>query len=160
MSDVTAWISVMDDAGRRAEAAVLLDGVLHEAFCWTGFRVRGFCWTGFPCEGFRVRRFGFVGLPNAGKSTLFNALTCGSAHAAPYAFSTTDSNVGVAKVPDRRLDRLAAMSRSRRSIPASVQFTDIGGLVEGASRGDGLGKRLLGSHPQHPRHSLRAAGFR
>ena len=91
-----------------------------------------------------MERFGFVGLPNAGKSSLFNALAGGGAHAAPYAFSTTDPNVGVAKVPDHRLGLLAAMSKSRRSVPASVQFTDIGGLVEGASRGDGLGNAFLG----------------
>ena len=91
-----------------------------------------------------MQRFGLVGLPNAGKSTLFNALSGGEAHAAPYAFSTTDSNVGVAEVPDTRLDRLAAMSGSRRAVHASVHFTDIGGLVEGASRGDGLGNAFLG----------------
>lgn len=91
-----------------------------------------------------VERFGFVGLPNAGKSSLYNALSGGSALAAPYAFATTDPNVGVAKVPDDRLDRLAAMSNSRNVVPASVQFTDIGGLVEGASRGEGLGNRFLG----------------
>ena len=91
-----------------------------------------------------MERFGLVGLPNAGKSSLFNALAGGGAHAAPYAFSTTDPNVGVAKVPDHRLGLLAAMSKSRRSVPASVQFTDIGGLVEGASRGDGLGNAFLG----------------
>jgi len=90
-----------------------------------------------------VRRFGFVGLPNAGKSSLYNALTSGSAHAAPYAFATTDPNIGVAKVPDERLDRLAEMSRSRNVVPAAVQFTDIGGLVEGASQGEGLGNAFL-----------------
>jgi GTP-binding protein YchF len=91
-----------------------------------------------------VERFGFVGLPNAGKSSLYNALSGGSALAAPYAFATTDANVGVAKVPDERLDRLAAMSSSRSVVPASVQFVDIGGLVEGASQGEGLGNRFLG----------------
>ncbi|WP_208027384.1 redox-regulated ATPase YchF [Rhabdothermincola sediminis] len=90
-----------------------------------------------------MERFGFVGLPNAGKSSLYNALSGGSALAAPYAFATTDPNIGVAKVPDDRLDRLAAMSNSRSVIPASVQFTDIGGLVEGASKGEGLGNRFL-----------------
>jgi GTP-binding protein YchF len=90
-----------------------------------------------------VERFGFVGLPNAGKSSLYNALTGGRALAAPYAFATTDPNVGVAKVPDERLDRLAAMSGSRNVVPASVQFTDIGGLVAGASKGEGLGNRFL-----------------
>ena len=90
-----------------------------------------------------MEKFGFVGLPNAGKSSLYNALTGGGALAAPYAFATTDPNVGVAKVPDDRLDRLAAMSASRNVVPASVQFTDIGGLVEGASRGEGLGNRFL-----------------
>lgn len=90
-----------------------------------------------------MERFGFVGLPNAGKSSLYNALAGGGAHAAPYAFATKDPNVGVAKVPDPRLDRLAEMSSSRRVVPAAVQFTDIGGLVEGASHGEGLGNAFL-----------------
>lgn len=91
-----------------------------------------------------MERFGFVGLPNAGKSSLYNALAGGGALAAPYAFATTDPNVGVAKVPDDRLNRLAEMSASRKVIPASVQFVDIGGLVEGASQGEGLGNKFLG----------------
>ncbi|MEQ8716987.1 MAG: redox-regulated ATPase YchF [Acidimicrobiales bacterium] len=90
-----------------------------------------------------MERFGFVGLPNAGKSSLYNALAGGGALAAPYAFATTDPNVGVAKVPDGRLDQLAEMSGSRNVVPASVQFTDIGGLVEGASKGEGLGNKFL-----------------
>ena len=90
-----------------------------------------------------MERFGFVGLPNAGKSSLYNALSGGSALAAPYAFATKDPNVGVAKVIDDRLDRLAEMSSSRSVVPASVQFVDIGGLVEGASQGEGLGNRFL-----------------
>jgi GTP-binding protein YchF len=91
-----------------------------------------------------VERFGFVGLPNAGKSSLYNALSGGSALAAPYAFATTDPNVGVAKVPDPRLDQLAVMSKSKKVVPASVEFLDIGGLVEGASQGEGLGNKFLG----------------
>jgi GTP-binding protein YchF len=90
-----------------------------------------------------VERFGFVGLPNAGKSSLYNALTGAAALAAPYAFATVDPNVGVAKVPDDRLDRLAEMSKSRSVVHTSVQFTDIGGLVEGAHKGEGLGNRFL-----------------
>jgi GTP-binding protein YchF len=90
-----------------------------------------------------MERFGFVGLPNAGKSSLYNALSGGSALAAPYAFATKDPNVGVAKVLDDRLDRLAEMSRSKNVVPASVQFVDIGGLVEGASAGEGLGNKFL-----------------
>ncbi len=90
-----------------------------------------------------MERFGFVGLPNAGKSSLYNALAGGGALAAPYAFATTEPNVGVAKVFDDRLDRLAAMSSSRKVVPTSVQFVDIGGLVEGASQGEGLGNRFL-----------------
>lgn len=90
-----------------------------------------------------MQRFGFVGLPNAGKSSLYNALTAASAHAAPYPFSTTDPNVGVARVPDDRLERLAAMTGSREVIHAAVQFSDIGGLVSGASRGEGLGNAFL-----------------
>jgi GTP-binding protein YchF len=90
-----------------------------------------------------MEKFGFVGLPNAGKSSLYNALAGGGALAAPYAFATKDPNVGVAKVPDDRLERLAAMSASKSVIPASVQFVDIGGLVEGASTGEGLGNKFL-----------------
>ena len=90
-----------------------------------------------------MERFGFVGLPNAGKSSLYNALAGGGALAAPYAFATRDPNVGMAKVLDRRLDALAAMSASRNVVPAAVQFVDIGGLVEGASKGEGLGNRFL-----------------
>jgi len=90
-----------------------------------------------------MERFGFVGLPNSGKSSLYNALAGGGALAAPYAFATTDPNVGVAKVPDRRLDLLSAMSNTRKIVPASVQFVDIGGLVEGASTGEGLGNQFL-----------------
>ncbi|MDH5239091.1 MAG: redox-regulated ATPase YchF [Acidimicrobiia bacterium] len=84
-----------------------------------------------------------MGLPNAGKSSLYNALTGASVLAAPYAFATTDPNVGVAKVFDERLDALAEMSASRSVVPASVQFMDIGGLVEGAHEGEGLGNLFL-----------------
>ncbi|MEM9653819.1 MAG: redox-regulated ATPase YchF [Actinomycetota bacterium] len=90
-----------------------------------------------------MEKFGFVGLPNAGKSSLYNALTGGGALAAPYAFATTDPNIGVAKVFDSRLDALAEMSSSKNVVPASVQFYDIGGLVEGASKGEGLGNKFL-----------------
>jgi GTP-binding protein YchF len=90
-----------------------------------------------------MERFGLVGLPNAGKSSLYNALTGGGALAAPYAFATKDPNVGVAKVPDERLDKLAELSRSRNVVHATVQVVDIGGLVEGASKGEGLGNKFL-----------------
>ena len=90
-----------------------------------------------------MERFGFVGLPNAGKSSLFNALAGGGALAAPYAFATTDPNVGVVKVPDQRLDALAQMSESRKVVHSTTEFVDIGGLVEGASQGEGLGNKFL-----------------
>jgi len=90
-----------------------------------------------------MERFGFVGLPNAGKSSLYNALAGGGALAAPYAFATTDPNVGMARVPDPRLDALAEMSQSKNVVPATVQFVDIGGLVAGASKGEGLGNKFL-----------------
>jgi GTP-binding protein YchF len=90
-----------------------------------------------------MERFGLVGLPNAGKSSLYNALTGGGALAAPYAFATKDPNIGVARVPDERLDRLAAMSQSKKTIHATVEVLDIGGLVEGASKGEGLGNKFL-----------------
>ncbi len=90
-----------------------------------------------------MERFGLVGLPNAGKSSLYNALTGGGALAAPYAFATKDPNIGVAKVPDARLEALAVMSKTKNTIHASVQVVDIGGLVEGASKGEGLGNKFL-----------------
>ena len=87
---------------------------------------------------------GIVGLPNAGKSTLFNALTRAGAAVGNYAFTTIEPNTGVVGVPDERLDRLAVLFRPPRVIPATVTFTDIAGLVRGASRGEGLGNRFLG----------------
>lgn len=91
-----------------------------------------------------MERFGFVGLPNAGKSSLFNALTGGGALAAPYPFATKDPNVGSAKVPDERLLLLSAMSKTKKIVHATVEFLDIGGLVAGASQGEGLGNKFLG----------------
>lgn len=91
-----------------------------------------------------MERFGFVGLPNAGKSSLFNALTGGGALAAPYPFATKDPNVGSAKVIDKRLNQLSELSKSKKTIPATVEFLDIGGLVAGASKGEGLGNKFLG----------------
>ena len=90
-----------------------------------------------------MERFGLVGLPNAGKSSLYNALTGVGALAAPYPFATKDPNIGVAKVPDERVDRLAATSKSKSIVHAAVQVVDIGGLVEGASKGEGLGNKFL-----------------
>src|SRR5688572_5152003 len=91
-----------------------------------------------------MEKFGFVGLPNAGKSSLFNALAGGGALAAPYPFATKDPNVGRAKVPDARLDALAEMSKSKNVVHAACEFMDIGGLVAGASKGEGLGNKFLG----------------
>ena len=90
-----------------------------------------------------MERFGLVGLPNAGKSSLYNALTGGGALAAPYAFATKDPNIGVARVPDTRLDQLAIMSKTQKTVHATVQVVDIGGIVEGASKGEGLGNKFL-----------------
>jgi hypothetical protein len=90
-----------------------------------------------------VERLGLVGLPNAGKSSLFNALTGGNAPVAAHPFSTTESHVGIAQVPDHRLQALAEMSKSRKVVPATVEFVDIAGLVAGAASGEGLGNRFL-----------------
>ncbi|HEV3380751.1 MAG TPA: redox-regulated ATPase YchF [Trebonia sp.] len=87
---------------------------------------------------------GIVGLPNVGKSTLFNALTRAGALAANYPFATIDPNVGIVGVPDPRLEKLAALYDSARMVPASVRFTDIAGLVKGASEGQGMGNQFLG----------------
>jgi len=86
---------------------------------------------------------GLVGLPNVGKSTLFNALSRAGAEAANFPFCTIEPNVGVVPVPDARLDRLAALASSARVVPTSMRFVDIAGLVEGASKGEGLGNQFL-----------------
>lgn len=86
---------------------------------------------------------GIVGLPNVGKSTLFNALTKNDVLAANYPFATIEPNVGVVPLPDERLDRLAEMFASARTVPATVSFVDIAGLVKGASEGQGLGNKFL-----------------
>ena len=84
-----------------------------------------------------------MGLPNVGKSTLFNALTKKSVLVANYPFATVDPSVGVVAVPDERVDKLAAFSQSEKKIPAAVEFVDIAGLVRGASEGEGLGNQFL-----------------
>ena len=86
---------------------------------------------------------GIVGLPNVGKSTLFNALTKKGVPAENYPFCTIDPSVGIVPVPDERLDKLAEMSKSKQKIPAVVEFVDIAGLVRGASEGEGLGNKFL-----------------
>jgi GTP-binding protein YchF len=86
---------------------------------------------------------GIVGLPNVGKSTLFNAITKAGAEAANYPFCTIEPNVGVVEVPDERLGKLLEMYKSKRVIPAAMRFVDIAGLVKGASKGEGLGNKFL-----------------
>ena len=86
---------------------------------------------------------GIVGLPNVGKSTLFNALTEKGVEMANYPFCTIDPSVGVVVVPDERIDRLAEFSASAKRIPAVIEFVDIAGLVKGASEGEGLGNQFL-----------------
>ena len=88
-------------------------------------------------------KLGVVGLPNVGKSTLFNAITHAGAEAANYPFCTIEPNVGVVAVPDERLSKLAALYNSKKVTPAVIEFVDIAGLVKGASRGEGLGNQFL-----------------
>src|SRR5918999_2618831 len=88
-------------------------------------------------------RLGIVGLPNVGKSTLFNALTSARALVANYPFATIEPNTGIVQVPDRRLEALAEIVKPERTVPAAVEFVDIAGLVKGASQGEGLGNQFL-----------------
>ena len=88
-------------------------------------------------------KLGVVGLPNVGKSTLFNAITCAGAQAANYPFCTLEPNTGVVAVPDDRLDHLTTMFSPKKTTPATVEFVDIAGLVKGASHGEGLGNKFL-----------------
>ena len=86
---------------------------------------------------------GIVGLPNVGKSTLFNAITKAGAEAANYPFCTIEPNVGVVDVPDKRLSVLGEMVKAKKIVPAAMRFVDIAGLVKGASKGEGLGNKFL-----------------
>lgn len=88
---------------------------------------------------------GIVGLPNVGKSTLFNAITNAQVEAANYPFATIDPNVGTVEVPDYRLDKLTQMVQPKKTVATTFEFTDIAGLVKGASRGEGLGNKFLGN---------------
>src|SRR5690625_880623 len=86
---------------------------------------------------------GIVGLPNVGKSTLFNAITQAGAESANYPFTTIGPNVGIVEVPDHRLHKLTELVKPKKTVPTAFEFTDIAGIVEGASKGEGLGNQFL-----------------
>ncbi len=94
-------------------------------------------------EGRKQMKLGIVGLPNVGKSTLFNSLTKAGAESANYPFCTIDPNIGIVPVPDERLDVLGKLYNSEKIVPATIEFVDIAGLVKGASKGEGLGNQFL-----------------
>lgn len=91
-------------------------------------------------------KIGIVGLPNVGKSTMFNAITNAGAECANYPFCTIEPNVGMCAVPDERLDKLTKMYKPEKTTHAVVEFVDIAGLVKGASKGEGLRKQILITH--------------
>ena len=97
-------------------------------------------------------KLGIVGLPNVGKSTLFNAITNAGAESANYPFCTIDPNVGMVAVPDHRLDKLAEMYRPKKTTPAVIEFVDIAGSGEGSQQGRGPGQQVFGQHPHDRRH--------
>ena len=88
-------------------------------------------------------KIGIVGLPNVGKSTLFNAITNAGAESANYPFCTVDPNIGVVNVPDYRIDKISEIYKPKKTTYATIEFVDIAGLVKGASKGEGLGNKFL-----------------
>ena len=103
---------------------------------------------------------GIVGLPNVGKSSLFNILSEGKAEAANYPFCTIEPNVGVVMVPDSRLDQLSAINNPEEVIPSIVEFVDIAGLVEGASQGEGLGNKFWQTFEKRMQSSMWSGALR
>ena len=93
-------------------------------------------------------KLGIVGLPNVGKSALFNSLTKAGAESANYPFCTIDPNIGIVAVPDERLKVLGDLYHTEKVVPAAIEFVDIAGLVKGASKGEGLGNQFLSNIPE------------
>lgn len=117
-------------------------GVKGCLFCLS---LRRFFQTGITKYKPMGLKCGIVGLPNVGKSTLFNALTSAKALAANYPFATKEPNIGMITVPDPRLDELAKLVNPQRIVPTTVEILDIAGLIKGASKGEGLGNQFLGN---------------